>query len=240
MSNITLVVVNWNQQRVIELCLKSYVRHHYKGEPLNLILWDNGSQDNSKQWLWENGIPFFNCEENLGHEQALNRIWPNVGTKYMLLVDSDVEFTGDVHTYLQFMDDKCKIVGDLITGDQLHSPVKPRIGAWFSLLDAQAMKEKGVEKYRDSEDWSLDVNGYMTHKVFEHGFTHHQIDRAPGHIDYDVIGMKYPLYNHLGKVSWNLNNHGDRRDEVAMRLRYVEEKLKEYSDIDLKNKYFVM
>jgi glycosyltransferase involved in cell wall biosynthesis len=241
MQDITLVSVNWNNKVVMELMLKSFVKHHYKGEPLKLLLVDNGSNDGSREWLtWGSDFVFIDFKDNHGHEQALNLIYDLINTKYALICDTDVEFLENVYDkYLPFLNDKCKVAGELITGDQLNAPVKPRIGAWFFMFDIEAMKGKGVNTFRDTTDWSYDVGSWMTEKIFENGFTHHQIDRKKGNIDTDVLGMDYGSHIHFGKLSWNVANHMDREWEINMRMDYIRERLKDYDDIDLKGKFIV-
>ena len=232
MNDISLISVNWNQRSVMELMLKSYAVHH-PGR-LKLMLVDNGSTDGSKEWLVEQDIPFIDLPTNLGHEQALNVVYPYIRTKYALVVDTDVEFVAPVAQYRDCLDDNCIVAGELITRD---NGVTPRIGAWFFLFDIEAIRNKGVKKFRDSANWAYDVGGWMTEQIFNHGFTHHQIHMKPGDIDRDVIGMNYGTHYHLGKMSWNLDNHGDRIDEVNMRRKYVIDRLEHYKDVNIKGIY---
>lgn len=234
--NITLLSVNWNQRKVMELMLKSYVKLHYD-ERLDLMLVDNGSDDDSKKWLTDNGVPFIDLPINIGHEAAINAVYKKINTKYCLLVDTDIQFMDNCFEYLEFLDHKCIAAGDLITGDVLGSAVKPRIGAWFFLFNIHVMKNLGVHKFRDTHEWSYDTGSFMTEQILSRGFTHYQIDRKPGDIDRDVIGMDYGTHRHLGKMSWATSHHKDRIDEIAMRMKYVEEQLPLYADIDLRNKF---
>ena len=119
------------------------------------------------------------------------------------------------------------------------NPVKPRVGAWFMLTDAQALKEKGVSVFRDKNpDWSYDVGSQYTENVLKHGFTIHHTQRYNNDIDRDVVGMNYGSHWHYGKLSWNLENHRDREWEVNMRMSYiVDQRLPLYADIDLRNKF---
>lgn len=238
MTSTTLCSINWNQRKVMELMLKSYVKHHYHGEPLKLMLVDNGSIDDSKQWLTDNGVPFIDCPINIGHEAAVNMVYKKINTRYCLLVDTDIQFMEDISQVLPFnLNDDTIVAGDLITGDVLGSPVKPRIGAWFFFFEIAKMKKHGVMKFRDTKEWSYDTASWMTEQIFQRGYTHLQISRKPGDIDRDVIGMDYGMYRHLGKMSWGLAHHKDRVEEVAMRMRYVEEQLPLYADIDLRGKF---
>lgn len=236
-ENVTLVSVNWNQRKVTELMLKSYVKHHYRAAPLKLMLIDNGSTDDSKKWLTENRIPFIDLPINIGHEAGINVVYKKIDTRYCLVVDTDMEFRSNTHEYLSHLNETCVAAGDLITGDNLGFKVLPRIGAWFFLFDIAIMRAKGIVKFRDTTNWAYDTGSWMTERVFENGFTHHQINRVPGDIDRDVIGMNYGSHYHLGKMSWAQGHHKDRVDEIAMRMRYVEEALQSYADVDLTNKF---
>lgn len=236
MKDLTLVMANWNQRLVMELCLKSYVKHHYTGEPLKLMLIENGSNDDSKRWLAENQIPFIDLPLNIGHESGVNAIYKKIDTQYCLLVDTDVQFVSNTHKYLDYLDDKCILAGDLISGDNLGTAIKPRIGAWYFLWDIARMKSHGIIKFRDTHDHSYDTASWQTEQIFKLGYTHHQINRT-GDIDRDVIGMNYQTFYHLGKMSWATSHHHDRIDEIAMRLRYVKEQLPKYADVELKGKF---
>jgi glycosyltransferase involved in cell wall biosynthesis len=238
-EDVSLVMVNWNGLKVMELALKSYVKHHYADKPLRLGLIDNGSSDGSKEWLKNNEIPFLDFPVNVGHENAINCLYKEVRTPVMLLVDTDVEFIENVYDkYLRFLDDKCKLIGDFITGDQLNEVIKPRCGAWFMLTDVHAMKGKGVNTWRTKEDWSYDVGSEYTENVLINGFAIKHTPRYEGNIDRDVVGMNYGSHHHLGKMSWNLTNHRDREWEVGMRMDYVKkERLPLYENVDLKNKF---
>ncbi len=208
MKDLTLTVVNWNQRPVIELLLKSYVKHHYTGEPLKLMLTDNGSNDDSKQWLTENQVPFIDCPINIGHETALNMIYKKIDTRYCLVTDSDVEFAENIFGYLDHLNDTCVAAGELISGDNLGTPIMPRIAPWFLLFDIQKLREVGIIKFRDTTNHSYDTGSWISEKIFQAGLTHHQIPRRPGNIDRDVIGMDYGAYRHLGKMSWATSNCG--------------------------------
>lgn len=117
--------------------------------------------------------------------------------------------------------------------------IKDRISPWFWLFDIQKMRESGVKYFRDPsvEDWTYDVGSYHTEKMFDFGFKNYNLVRHPGHQDVDLVSMKYDKFWHWGKVSWSLENHGDRYSEVMRRRGAIKERLKLYSDIDLKNKF---
>lgn len=240
LSSISLVTVNWNQRPCVELLLKSYVKHHYIGYPLRLMLYDNGSTDGSKEWLNTNDIPFFDGRNNIGHENALNVIYNDIKTKYCLLNDTDVEYKGNVYFYIDKMNEVCISVGEMIDKNFMNDiHIKDRISPWFWLFDIYAMRNSGMREFRDPkvEDWTYDVGSYHWEKMKDFGFANYDLMRQPGHQDNDLVSMNYLCFDHIGKVSWDLENHGDRYSEVMRRRIYVKERLELYKDIDLKGKF---
>lgn len=238
MKDLTLISINWNQQKATELMLKSYIKNHYKQELLNLILVDNGSNDNSKQWLIENQIPFISLPKNIGHEQAINYIYPMIKTKYALIVDTDILFLKNVYDeYIPKFNDKVKLIGEYIT--QHTPPLVPRIAAWFFFYDIAAVRASGINVFRDADNWIYDVASWQTEKILEKGFEFYDIKRLTPieNENTEAIGMIYDTHIHFGKTSWDIKNHADRVEEVNKRRNIISEKLNEYSDIDLKNKF---
>lgn len=237
MNGVTLMMVNWNTRDCVELALKTFWIHH-KWQQVNLMLWDNASTDGSKEWLYDKGIPFFDSQTNIGHEEAICVMYPAIQTKWVLLIDTDLIFNEEcIDHYCNFLSEDVVAAGDLIRGDNLGEAVKPRLGAWFVLFNIEACRRIGIQKFRDTTDWSMDVGSHFYDRIWRANKDVHIIGRLPGHIDYDVLGMRYGTHDHLGKMSWNLVNHGDRRDEVERRRVYVKEELKKYQDIDLKGKF---
>lgn len=237
---ITLTTINWNQRECVELLLKSYVKHHYVGEPLRLMLVDNGSNDGSIEWLAENEIPFISLPGNIGHENALNYIYNDIKTRYCLLNDTDVEYKGNVYDYLLGLDDRRISVGELIDKNQMNGiHIEDRISPWFWIFDIYAMRNRGIKYFRDptNENWKYDVGSFHWEQMKNNGFENFNIDRKHWNQDTEVVSMPYDLFDHIGKVSWNLDNHGDRYSEVTRRRYYVKDRLKEYEGVDLKGKF---
>lgn len=242
MNDVTLLSVNWNQQPALELMLKSYLEQHGREGIYRLMLIDNGSTDGSKEWLYANEIPFIDLPENIGHENALNIGYANIMTHYCMLVDTDVEFFKSMAYYVSLLNHSSTYisVGELITGDQLGAPIRPRIGPWSWLFDIWAMKEKKVEHFRDPKvtDWSYDVGSWFWEQMQKHGFKNVNTPRAVGHIDNDLFGMNYGHIVHFGKVSWDLEKHQDRHDEVVRRREYIKRRIRVFRDIELR-KHFI-
>ncbi len=245
MKDITLVTVNWNQRHCVELLLKSYVRHHYTGEPLKLCLVDNGSEDDSREWLNDNGVPFILSTENVGHENALNAVYNLIKTKWALLNDTDVEYHGNVYGYINEVEKipACISAGELIDKNEMNGiHIQDRISPWFWLWRHDIMLEHGSKYFRNpaNENWTYDVGSEHWETMKSYGFSNLNIERLQGDQDRDLISMKYPLYNHWGKVSWDIENkHGDRYSEVMRRRQAIKERIELYKDIDLRGKFVV-
>lgn len=241
MNDICLISVNWNNRPALELLLKSYVRHHYTGAPLKVLIADNNSDDNSRNFLIENEVPFIFFEKNIGHENALNELYTKVKAKYCLLNDTDIEYKGNVYDYLQYMNGKCISVGELIDKNVMNGiKIQDRISPWFWIFDVHLMWENLVKVFRDPkvEDWTYDVGSWHWEQMKTRGFTNHNIERWGGNQDSDLISMRYDKYDHIGKVSWDIyEKHQDRIDEVLRRREYIKMRLEHYSDIDLKKKF---
>lgn len=239
MNDITLVCVNWNQQPCVELLLKSYVKRHFIGSKLKLLLVDNGSKDGSKEWLNLMGVPFVDFNNNHGHENALNMIYGDIKTKYVMLVDTDVEFLGNVFSYVMEMKDGCISVGELIDKNYMNDiKIKDRISPWFWMFDYEAMREIGVDTFRTKEDWTYDVGSEYWEKMVSAGYTNYNLIRKSGNQDNDLVSMQYDKVSHFGKVSWDIETkHGDRKTEVERRRHYIRERLELYKDVDLTNKF---
>lgn len=244
--NMTLWSTNWNQQKALELMLRSFAKHHYKGEPIPLMLIDNGSTDGSKEWLREQGIPFLDLGKNATHEWALNFSFNMIKTKHVLLVDSDVEFLDSISEYSRWLAGDCVSVGDLINNVyawnahlKINEPIKPRISPWFWLFDIQRMKDNGVFAFRgdDCENWLYDSGSWLWEKMQELGFSNHQLERFGTDRDWanriatwaSGLGMSYERFFHYSQVSCK-----EPAEKTVERRKNIVARVKDYQDVDLR------
>ena len=238
MNNVTLLTANWNQRSALELMLKSYASFHYKNEPLPLIVIDNNSTDDSKEWMASQGINCIALKQNIGHERAINEIWPLIKTQYALLVDTDVEFTASVADYLNFIQGNCVCVSELcanVWGAQL---MKDRFGPWFILLDYEKIRNAGVVFFnRDivENDGAFDVCSYFYMQCTKAGFTGHNLTKK-------MMGGKivhYERFIHYGAVSWDNGNAGahNRLSEIFHKRTVLKDKVTNYAHVNLLNKF---
>ncbi len=239
MKDVTLITVNWNQREALELLLKSYIAEHYTGEKLNLQIWDNGSTDDSRQWLNDLGIDYSFSTENIGHENGINELYKNVKTKYALLADTDIRFTSPVNSYLN------EIKGDRVAAGEMvgelnaaWGQVKPRLGAWFIMFDIQKCKDYGINIFRDPSvtDWSYDVGSWFFEKILMEGMYYYDIPRKTDHFDPIAV---YDKFIHYGGISWDMSRpeHWNRAREIEEKKQLIKKTLEEYSYIDLRKKF---
>lgn len=242
MNKTTLVTVNWNNRKCTELLLKSYVKYHYTGVPLNLILVDNDSKDDSRSWYVENEIPVVFSPSNIGHENGINLIFNKIATPYALINDTDFEYTNSV-SYWEDVFDKTNYssIAEPVVNYFESTRLKDRLSPWVMYLNIEKIHNAGIKYFRDPSvtDWTYDVGSWITEQMINKGLKNLPIERLPGDQDRDLISMVYENIGvHFGKCSWNVyQDHLDRFDEVIMRLTEIEKRLDNYKNIELIGKF---
>ncbi|MBR5200733.1 MAG: glycosyltransferase family 2 protein [Alistipes sp.] len=93
MARLSVVLLNWNGRRHLERYLPSVVAHT-EGDA-EVIVADNGSADDSLQWLRLNypEVGVIRLDRNYGFAGGYNRALKEIKSEYVLLLNSDVEVT---------------------------------------------------------------------------------------------------------------------------------------------------
>ena len=93
MARLSVVILNWNGRRHLERYLPSVVAHT-EGDA-EVVVADNGSTDDSLQWLRLNypDVRVIRLDRNYGFAGGYNRALREVESEYVLLLNSDVEVT---------------------------------------------------------------------------------------------------------------------------------------------------
>ena len=93
MARLSVVILNWNGRRHLERYLPSVVAHT-EGDT-EVVVADNGSTDDSLQWLRLNypDVRVIRLDRNYGFAGGYNRALREVESEYVLLLNSDVEVT---------------------------------------------------------------------------------------------------------------------------------------------------
>lgn len=94
MEKISIVLLNYNGRRHLETYLPSVVKH---SRPYKIYLVDNGSTDDSLDFLRENfpKIEIISFEENHGFCGGYNRAIRMIESEYTVLLNTDVEVTAN-------------------------------------------------------------------------------------------------------------------------------------------------
>ena len=90
---LSVVILNWNGRKHLERFLPSVVQHT-SGEA-EVVVADNGSTDDSLQWLHDNypQVRTIVLDQNYGFAGGYNRALQQIDSDYVLLLNSDVEVT---------------------------------------------------------------------------------------------------------------------------------------------------
>ena len=93
MARLSVVILNWNGRHHLERYLPSVVAH--TAGDAEVIVADNGSTDDSLQWLRLTypDVGVIRLDSNYGFAGGYNRALKEVESEYVLLLNSDVEVT---------------------------------------------------------------------------------------------------------------------------------------------------
>lgn len=94
MKKLAVIILNWNGVKLLEQFIPTAVRFT-SGEAVDLIVADNGSTDDSLEWLRSNypDLKVIPLGKNYGFAEGYNRAIAATGYPFTLLLNSDVEVT---------------------------------------------------------------------------------------------------------------------------------------------------
>lgn len=102
-----VIILNWNGQKLLEEFLPTVLQHSLSDDT-KVVVADNGSTDNSVEYLKTNfpEVPLIIFEENYGFADGYNKAIEQVDAEYVVLLNSDVETTPDwISTLINYMDE---------------------------------------------------------------------------------------------------------------------------------------
>lgn len=97
-DRVEAVIVNWNTGAYLRRCLDSLFAHH-RGHNLSVVVVDNASSDGSEEVARSaERVTLIQNSTNRGFAAAVNQALESLqaDTRYVLVLNPDVEFTGDV------------------------------------------------------------------------------------------------------------------------------------------------
>lgn len=164
MKRVAIIILNWNGIELLKKFLPTAALYSNQGEA-QLIVADNGSTDESCQWIKEHmpEVKLLKLDRNYGFAEGYNRAIAATGYEYTILLNSDVEVTrGWWKPLLEFMD------------------THPEAGACQPKIRSWRHKEKF--EYAGAAGGYLDRLGYpyCRGRIFENVETDHgQYDGPP-------------------------------------------------------------
>lgn len=142
MKKLAVIILNWNGRRLLEQFLPDAVARTIDDDT-DLYVADNGSEDESLQWIRANcpEVRILELGSNYGFAGGYNRAIAMVEEPYVLLLNSDVEVTpGWTRPLLRFME-----------ATPGAGACQPKILSW---------REKDAFEYAGAAGGFLDRNGY--------------------------------------------------------------------------------
>ena len=142
MKELAVIILNWNGRKLLEQFLPVASRYSIT-EDADLIVADNGSTDDSVEWVKAHHpeVKVLSFSENYGFAEGYNKAIKQTQYKYTILLNSDVEVTeGWTRPLLDFM----RRNGDV-------GALQPKIRSW---------KERTKFEYAGAAGGYLDKMGY--------------------------------------------------------------------------------
>ena len=106
MKKVAVIILNWNGLELMKEFLPSVCRHT-NPELADIVVADNGSDDNSVSWLQNNypDVKKLLFSQNYGYAEGYNRAIETLDYEYVVLLNSDVEVTpGWIEPLVEYCD----------------------------------------------------------------------------------------------------------------------------------------
>ena len=142
MKELAVIILNWNGRKLLEQFLPVASRYSIT-EDADLIVADNGSTDDSVEWVKAHHpeVKVLSFSENYGFAEGYNKAIKQTQYKYTILLNSDVEVTEDwTRPLLDFMRRNSDV-----------GALQPKIRSW---------KERIKFEYAGAAGGYLDKLGY--------------------------------------------------------------------------------
>lgn len=94
MTRVAIVILNWNGVHFLRKFLPFLIKFSSE-DGLEIIVADNASEDESKEYLAEfhKNIRLIELEKNYGFAEGYNRALENIDAEYYMILNSDIEVT---------------------------------------------------------------------------------------------------------------------------------------------------
>lgn len=169
MKKLAIIILNWNGRRLLEQLLPIAVKHCISDE-CDLIVADNGSTDDSCEWVEREcpEVKLLRFKENIGFAAGYNRAIAETRYPYTILLNSDVEVTPDWwRPMLRYMEEHPEVAA-----------LQPKIRSYY---------QRDMFEYAGAAGGYLDNLGYpyCRGRVFE------TVERDEGQYDGPAIDVAW-------------------------------------------------
>lgn len=162
----SVVILNWNGEKTLRQFLPSVLEHTQLPD-VEIVVADNGSTDDSLDYLKTQPVRIIVLSENYGFAGGYNHAMEQVDAEYVVLLNSDVEVTPHwLDGMLSYMDTHPDILA-----------VQPKVLAWHSKQQYDAGEAPAIRfEHAGAAGGMMDMLGYpycrgrlMTHVEEDHG-----------------------------------------------------------------------
>lgn len=146
----SVIILNWNGEKMLRQYLPSVIAHT-PADDVEVVVADNGSTDGSVAWLKTQPVRLILLDKNYGFAEGYNRAIAQVESKYVVLLNSDVEVTeGWLQPMLRCMDE-----------DDDVAAVQPKVLSWRSKEEYAAGKTDAIRfEHAGAAGGMIDALGY--------------------------------------------------------------------------------
>lgn len=200
MKKLGVIILNWNGRKLLEQFVPTAARHTVC-DVVDLIVADNGSCDDSLEWLAQNHpeVKVIKLDRNYGFAEGYNRAIEMVDYPYVTLLNSDVEVTeGWWQPILRFLEENPNV-----------GAVQPKI---------LSFNDKSSFEYAGAAGGYLDCLGYP----YCRGRLFDSIEKDEGQYDGDPVDIAWAsgacitlpawLYRQLGGLDPKFFAHMEEID----------------------------
>lgn len=166
MLECSVIILNWNGEAMLRRYLPSVIQYTQL-DGVEIVVADNGSTDGSLAFLRSQPVRIIELGENYGFAEGYNRAIDQVDSKYVVLLNSDVEVTPNwLDTLLIYARTHEEVVA-----------IQPKILSWQSKEDALESSSTDILfEHAGASGGMIDVLGYpycrgrfLSHVEYDHG-----------------------------------------------------------------------
>ena len=230
----SLIVVGRDELEALRRCVEATLRYA-ADHRVEFVVVDNGSADGTDAWLRELAqrdprVRPLRCDHNLGTGAARNCGLKQARGRYVVLLDTSIEFTGDVLTPLAeaLADPSTGIVGafglnseDLRDFQDAPGPEVDAVEGYLMAFRRDRVREVGLmdEKFRFYRHLDLDYSLAFRERRYRNRIVPGLPLRRHGHSDWERTPE-----DERGRLSKRnfyrfLKKHGDRKDLLLVNTR---------------------